>query len=226
MPPPIQTAEPATISRTHVCTKKAPKLATNKTFTFWRKRTPSHRLRGRVFTAGDRRVQAQKRASQRHEYFEVVQAAQGKIQELAEGMRNRFGKHNAAHYYNDLIHRAHRSRTTRKVNQWNAYQKHELARMKSKSPHSGRDCDSPYAFPGERDEDLNLTTVIKEISESWKRLSPEERQAVTVEPMQQLEEQRESRKLAAHSVPLNSFHDARSTIQSIETQVSSTIHWN
>lgn len=79
-------------------------------------------------------------------------------------------------------------------------------------------------FPGERGEDLNLTTVIKEISESWKRLSPEERQVITLEPMQQLEEQRESRKLAAHSVPLNSFHDTRSTIQSIETQVSSTIH--
>jgi len=79
-------------------------------------------------------------------------------------------------------------------------------------------------FPGERGGDLNLTAVTKEISESWRRLSPEERQAITMEPIQQLEEQRESRKLAAHSVPLNSFHDARSTIQSIETQVSSLIH--
>jgi len=125
--------EPTAISRTHVYTKKAPKLVTNKTFTFWRRRTPSHKLRGRVFTAGDRRVQAQKRESQRREYLEAVQTAQGTIQELAEGMRNRFGKHNAAHYYNDLIHRAHWSRTTRKINQWNAYQKHELAQMKSKS---------------------------------------------------------------------------------------------
>lgn len=79
-------------------------------------------------------------------------------------------------------------------------------------------------FPGERGGDLNLTAVTKEISESWRRLSPEERQAITTEPIQQLEEQRESRKLAAHSVPLNSFHDARSTIQSIETQVSSLTH--
>ena len=38
--------------------------------------------------------------------------------------------------------------------------------------------------------------------------------------MQRIEEQRESKKLVAHSVPLNSFHDARSTIQSVETQVS------
>ena len=80
-------------------------------------------------------------------------------------------------------------------------------------------------LPGERSgEDLNLTAVIREISDSWKRLLPEEQEAVTADAIQELEGQRESRKLAAHSVPLNSFHDARSTIQSIETQVSSIVH--
>ena len=79
-------------------------------------------------------------------------------------------------------------------------------------------------FPGEHTEDFNLTTVIKEISESWKCLSPKEWQAITIDPIQQLEEQHKSWKLATHSAPLNSFHDARSTIQSIKTQISSTIH--
>ena len=132
MPPPVPTAEPTSISRTHARTRKAPKLVTNKTFTFWKRRTRSCKTRNRVFTAGDRQVQAQKRATQRREYLEAIQMAQRTIQELAEGMRNRFGKHSTAHYYSDLIHRAHRSRSTRKVNQWNAYQRHELARMKSK----------------------------------------------------------------------------------------------
>ena len=71
---------------------------------------------------------------------------------------------------------------------------------------------------------MNLTAVTKEISENWNRLSAEEQEAITAEPMQQLEELRESRKLAAHSVPLNSFHDMKSTIKSIETQVSLVIH--
>ena len=92
----------------------------------------SQKSRNRVFTAGDRRAQAQKRENQRRDYYHAIQAAQGTIQELAEGMKNRFGKHNAGHYYNDLIHRAHKSRSTRKVNRWNAYQKLELARIKSK----------------------------------------------------------------------------------------------
>lgn len=77
-----------------------------------------------------------------------------------------------------------------------------------------------FVTSGEQGNNVNLTAVNKEISESWKKLSPEQRKAITAEPVQQLEEQRESRKLAAHSVPLNSFHDVRSTIQSIKTQVS------
>jgi len=132
MPPPIPTAEPTTVSRTHACTKKAPKLVINKNFTFWRRRTHSQKSRNRVFTAGDRQAQAQKREKQRRDYYSAMQAAHRTIQELAEGMKNRFGKHSMSHYYNDMIHRAHKSRSTRKVNRWNAYQKLELARMKSK----------------------------------------------------------------------------------------------
>jgi len=130
-PPPMLIAEAATVSRTHACTKKAPKLATNKTFTFWRRRTHLQKLRNRVSTAGDRRAQAQKRENQRRDYYDAIQTAQGTIHELAEGMKNRFGKHGTGHYYNDLIHRAHKSRSTRRVSRWNAYQKLELARMKS-----------------------------------------------------------------------------------------------
>ena len=66
---------------------------------------------------------------------------------------------------------------------------------------------------------VNLTEVNKQISEKWKTLSPTQREDITAESMQKIEEQREGRKLAAHSVPLNAFHDARSTIQSVETQV-------
>lgn len=126
-PPATSTPGPTTVSRTSVCTKQAPKLSTNKTPTFWRRRTRAHKLRNRVFTAGDRRAQAEKRAKLRADYFDAIQAAQGTIQELAVGLKNCFRKHGTGHYYNDLIHRAHKSRSTRKVNHWNAYQKLELA---------------------------------------------------------------------------------------------------
>ena len=130
MTPPTSTPGPTTVSRTSACTKQAPRLSTNKTFTFWRRRTNTRKSRSRVFTTGDRRVQAEKRERLRAVYYDAIQVAQGKIQEFAAGLKDRFGKHSTGHYYNDLIHRAHKSRSTRKVNQWNAYQKLELARMK------------------------------------------------------------------------------------------------
>lgn len=122
--------QPNTISRDHAVSKRAPKLTTNKTFTFWRNRTRSHRPKKRVLTAGDRLVQAKKREQHRHEYYNALEHAQATVQELAEGLRNRFGKYSVDHYFNDLIHRAHKSRSTRKVNPWNTYQKLELEQIK------------------------------------------------------------------------------------------------
>ena len=77
----------------------------------------------------------------------------------------------------------------------------------------------PPGEAGENASQINLTEVNKQISEKWKTLSPAQRKDITSEAKQKIEEEREGRKLAAHSIPLNAFHDARSTIQSIETQV-------
>jgi len=97
---------------------------------FWRNRTPSRNPKKRVLTAGDRSLQAKKREQHRHEYQDALEGAQATVRELAEGLRNRFGKYSVDHYLNDLIHREHKSRSERKVNPWNAYQKLELERMK------------------------------------------------------------------------------------------------
>ena len=77
----------------------------------------------------------------------------------------------------------------------------------------------PLDEAGNNASQINLTEVNKQISEKWRTLSLTQREDITAISMQKIEEQRESRKLAAHSVPLNAFHDARSTIQSVETQV-------
>ena len=94
--------EPTTISRSHTVSRRAPKLAANKTFTFWR-RVQSQK-RKRVLTVGDRLVQTKKRKQHRREYQDVLEEAHATIRELAEGLRNRFGKYSVDHYYSDLIH--------------------------------------------------------------------------------------------------------------------------
>jgi hypothetical protein len=122
--------ESSTISRTQVLSKRAPKLTTNKTLTFWRQRIQRRTQGRRVLTAGDRLIQAKKREQHRRDYRDALQEAQGKIYTLAQGLKDRFGKYSIEHYHNDLIHRAHKSRSTRRVNRWNAFQKLELKRMK------------------------------------------------------------------------------------------------
>ena len=213
---------PSTISRTHVLSKRAPKLSTNKTLTFWRKRTQRRALANCRLTPADRLVQAKKRKQRRHEYHSALQEAQEKIYALAQGLKDRFGKYSVEHYHNDLIHRAHKSRSTRKVNRWNAFQKLELKRMRGVFfmslclTYLGLKCRELE----ERDGEINLTEATKEISTRWKALSQEERIAVTTGSMQEIEDERETKCLASYNVPLRTFHDARATIQSVEKQVS------
>ena len=103
--PPLLALSPqsSTISRTQVVAKQAPKLTTNKTFTFWRQRQRRARAK-HVFTAGDRLLHAKRREQHRHDYHDALREAQGKIYALAQELKNRFGKYSVDHYHNDLIH--------------------------------------------------------------------------------------------------------------------------
>ena len=213
--------DPITISRHRAVSKQAPRLATNKSFTFWQRRTHARKPKC-LLTVGDRLVQAKKHEQHRRECQDALEEAHAMIRGLAEGLKNRFGKYSVDHYFNDLIHRAHRLRLVRRVSGWNAYQKCELERMKSKLVLIFIVDSLRCALLGEAGDNasqINLTEVNKQISENWKALSPTQCEDITAEWIKKIEEQREGKKLVAHSVPLNAFHDARSTIQSVETQV-------
>ena len=59
------------------------------------------------------------------------------------------------------------------------------------------------ALPGEAGDNasqINLTAVNKQISEKWRALSPAQRAEITTEWIQRIEEQREGKKLVAHTV--------------------------
>ncbi|KAF9786214.1 hypothetical protein BJ322DRAFT_1108070 [Thelephora terrestris] len=203
--PCVSSSDSSTISRHQAVTKQAPKLATNKTLTFWQRRTQTRRAK-RVLTAGDRLLRTKKQEQDRLEYLDALEEGHAVIRGLAEGLRNQFGKYSVDHYLNVLMHRAHTSRSVRKVSGWNVYQKFELERMKNAA--------------GSDVSQINLTEVNKQISENWKALSHAQHEDVTAEWIQRIEEQRKGKKLAVHSAPLNAFHDVRSTLQSIEVQLA------
>ena len=166
-----------------------------------------------------------KREQHRREYRDALQEAQGKIYALAQGLKEHFGRYSVEHYHNDLIHRAHKSRTTWRVNRWNAFQKLELRRIKGlwfewpSTTYHDLSCSSIEANPG----GVNLTAVAKEISARWQSLSKEDRINVTTGCMEEIEEEREAKKLGSHNVPLKAFYDARSTMQAVEKDVSGAL---
>jgi len=130
MVPPSSHPKSGTLSRAQVVSRRAPKLSTDKSLPFWRQRSRRRAQGRRVLTTGDLLLQAKKREEHRRKYRDALREAQGKIYQLARELKDRFGKYDVEHYHNDLIHRAHKSRSTRKVNRWNAFQKLELKRMK------------------------------------------------------------------------------------------------
>ena len=79
--------------------------------------------------------------------------------------------------------------------------------------------------PEENPAGVNLTEVTREISERWKSLSQEDRITITAGCMEEIEEEREMKTLVAHNVPLKAFYDARSTLQTVEKEVSNVLSY-
>ncbi|KAI0083733.1 hypothetical protein BDY19DRAFT_858173, partial [Irpex rosettiformis] len=93
-----------------------------------------------------------------------------------------------------------------------------------------RDANKWNAFLSKRVKDLNnelpegaqrlkASELSAKLSLEWKAMSLEERNEVTVEAKANLLEVREMKKHAVHNTDINSFHDARATLESIQTKL-------
>jgi hypothetical protein len=81
------------MSQTHVVSKQAHKLTTNKTFMFWREGIRRHVHAKRASTARDRYLLSKERTQRRQEYRDALHKAHDKIYDLAWELKDRFGKH-------------------------------------------------------------------------------------------------------------------------------------
>jgi hypothetical protein len=59
-----------------------------------------------------------------------------------------------------------------------------------------------------------------QISEKWQSMSKEEKIAATDSSLQDLKDQKEMRALSLQNVPINAFHDVRSNLTAIKSEVS------
>ena len=111
------------ILQAHVVLKQAPKLMTKKASLFWHWNLKQHARAIHVSTGGDQLLQRKKHKQHHLEYHKVLRVAQGKIRELAQGLKDYFGKYGVEHYHKDLIHYVHKKHSMHKVNPWNTFQK-------------------------------------------------------------------------------------------------------
>ena len=61
--------------------------------------------------------------------------------------------------------------------------------------------------------------VIREISEKWQALSAEERKSITEEALAELRDSCEMHEFSAHNIEISSFHDIRSTLETLNEEV-------
>ncbi|KAH9853145.1 hypothetical protein C2E23DRAFT_729112, partial [Lenzites betulinus] len=95
----------------------------------------------------------------------------------------------------------------RKTSRWNAYLSQELQR---------RNADIPDGGDRVRVSDSG---VAREIGEQWKAMSKEEQETVTEGALLELQERHEGHKRGTHTVPIQAFHDTRSTLASIQREL-------
>ncbi|KAG1797980.1 hypothetical protein EV424DRAFT_1546419 [Suillus variegatus] len=67
---------------------------------------------------------------------------------------------------------------------------------------------------------LKASEIAPELSKEWKFMSKEDKENVTKDYMDDLEEYRANKSLAVHNVAINSFHDVRRTLDLISVQLS------
>ncbi|KAK7464096.1 hypothetical protein VKT23_006257 [Stygiomarasmius scandens] len=124
------------------------------------------------------------------------------IQQRAEQMREKFGKH-SVQWYLDQIMQTHRMKEQRrKLSHYDAFVSME---MKARNANTSEDTARK-----------RLPEVMADIAAKWKTLSAEEKKSSTEEVLKELEANRENKELASHNVAISAYHDTRTTLEDVK----------
>ncbi|KAG1837661.1 hypothetical protein F4604DRAFT_1942097 [Suillus subluteus] len=171
-------------------------------------RTPWHHRKKTCHTStpAEKAVLKQKRAERNAGYREALENINQMIMDQATELHAKFRGHNIEYYYREILQSAHRMKNKRSLSRWNAFVRQEMKHINDGIP-QGENCHKAAQHAAE-------------ISARWKGMTKEEREAATEGAMTELAEQHESKALAPHNVPLNSFQDVNKTLQSIDNQLA------
>ncbi|PIL36587.1 hypothetical protein GSI_00276 [Ganoderma sinense ZZ0214-1] len=170
----------------------------------WRRR--QSQKRGIKLTETERRELKEKREEKRVKLEDALKTARDTMYKLAEQMSEDFGKaHRPEYYYSLIMQQSKLKVKPQKFSRWNVFVSRETRKRN----------DERGAGNGKRVSD----GYIKELSARWREMSEEERDAATADGIEELTERRENRKEGVQNVLINSFHDARATLGSIQQEL-------
>ncbi|KAI0371592.1 hypothetical protein BV20DRAFT_941838 [Pilatotrama ljubarskyi] len=137
----------------------------------------------------------------------AVEEARDAVWDAAKKMHVEFQSHSAEYYYHLIMQSTCLKSRKRRTSRWNAYLSRGLQRRNAELPEGA---DRTRVSDGD---------VARDIAEQWKAMSKEEQQAATDDTLKEMEEHRENHKKGTHTVPIQSFHDARATIANIQCEL-------
>ncbi|KAG1858515.1 hypothetical protein F4604DRAFT_1589498 [Suillus subluteus] len=178
------------------------KLTTSNPRTPWHHRKKTHH----TSTPAEKAVLKQKRAEHNAGYREALENINQMIMDQATELHAKFRGHNIEYYYREILQSTRRTKNKHSLSRWNAFVRQEMKHINDGIPQ------------GENRH--KAAQHAAEISARWKGMTKEEREAATEGAMTELAEQCESKALAPHNVPLNSFQDVNKTLQSIDNQLA------
>ncbi|KZT06568.1 uncharacterized protein LAESUDRAFT_759388 [Laetiporus sulphureus 93-53] len=165
----------------------------------------THYQKGKKKAPAEKAIEAAKRDSRKKAVADAVDTAQSHVREQAESLHNELQDHSAEYYRQGLVQLTCVANSERRVNPWNTFIKDELNKANTALPEGAQHYKSNNLLPGTK--------------EKWDTMSLEERTEYTKPLVEKLNETREMRKLSAHNIPINAFHDVRSNLASIEHQL-------
>ncbi|KAI0685391.1 hypothetical protein BC835DRAFT_1421279 [Cytidiella melzeri] len=171
----------------------------------WRTRTRRKVTQTRTFTPAERKAAKEAVMSRKEQNNTKVSNALLEVWKLAEGLHRDIGTNTAQYWYEYLLQRAGKKKTTRRTSTWNAF-----VSLKVKAHNDALPDGAPR---------VKAPAIMTEMRNEWKALSSVEKIEATQETVTKLGEIREMRNYATHNVSLNAFHDARATLKSVQTQV-------
>ncbi|KAG2089110.1 hypothetical protein BD769DRAFT_1316496, partial [Suillus cothurnatus] len=152
---------------------------------------------------------AEKHLKKKTDYQMALTEAQDVLMEAAVKMHETLGCHTVDYYYEAIIQTSRMTKHQRACNPWNAYLRAEVKKYNEALPNN-EPCHK-------------ATDLAAKISAKWRAMSNNDKKTATEESMELLEEYRINKCTGMNNMPINAFHDMRTTLKSISNEVSDTL---